>query len=333
MRLPVNQYRMASRCLLTALGSAALAGCAASGVEPATTAVPQASGPRADFPVVVGAPYQIDGQTFTPVDVLNYDEVGYLAPSIAMPGYGAAHHTLPMPSYVEVTSLESGRTVLLRIEQRGPMDSTHLLALSPDAMNQLGAAAGAAIRVRRVNPPEEQRAMLRAGQAAPLRMDTPLSLVTVLRRRLPSAPDAPGRAAVSPEEPIATTTQTVPAIETVGLEPSNATETPAPRGTRPDIERQNDFDPAVQTVDAPPRAVPSPAPVAGGEGAFRVQVAAFANPANATRLAETIGGSVIVRGHLHLVQTGPFLTRGEAEASLANVREEGYGDARILTGD
>ena len=299
--------------------------------------MPEAGGPRADFPVLVGAPYQIDGQTFTPVDVLNYDEVGYLAPSIAMPGYGAAHHTLPVPSYVEVTSLESGRTVLLRIEQRGPMESTHLLALSPAAMNQLGAAAGGAIRVRRVNPPEEQRAMLRAGEAAPLRMDTPLSLVTVLRRRLPSAPTTPFRPPVPAQEAVPAASAAPPAIETVELEPSNAVDTaadrPGPRSERRDFERENDVDPAVQTVDAPPRAESSQTQAAGEEGTFRVQVGAFANPANATRLAAAIGGTVVVRGQLHLVQTGPFLTRGEAEASLANVRGEGYGDARILTGD
>jgi rare lipoprotein A len=38
------------------------------------------------------------------------------------------------------------------------------------------------VRVRRVNPPEDQRALLRAGQSAPLRMDTPMPLVEILRR-------------------------------------------------------------------------------------------------------------------------------------------------------
>jgi rare lipoprotein A len=79
------------------------------------------NGPAADYPVVIGDAFTIDGVTHTPTDQLNYDAVGYASVSpqdgVAV---AASHKTLPLPSYAEVTSLESGRTILVRVENRGP---------------------------------------------------------------------------------------------------------------------------------------------------------------------------------------------------------------------
>jgi rare lipoprotein A len=98
----------------------------------------------------------------------------------------AAHHTLPVPSYAEVTDINTGRTILVRVERRGPMDSAHAIELSPGAAAQLGVSAGSntPVRVRRVNPAEAERAMLRSGNPAPERMATPKPLLNVLQRKL-----------------------------------------------------------------------------------------------------------------------------------------------------
>jgi rare lipoprotein A len=182
MRLPVE--RQAPRLALISAAVFALAAC---GGGSATSDLPPAAlanGPQADYPVVLGEPYTVGDVTYTPEDVLNYDEVGYLAADSGN-GVTAAHHTLPLPSYAEVTSLDTGRTILVRVERRGPMDGAGLLAVSPAALEQLEASPGAPVRVRRVNPLEEQRALLRAGGPAQPRMDTPMPLVEVLRRKLP----------------------------------------------------------------------------------------------------------------------------------------------------
>ena len=42
----------------------------------------------------------------------------------------AAHKTLPLPSYVEVTALDTGRTILVRVNDRGPMANDRLIDLS-----------------------------------------------------------------------------------------------------------------------------------------------------------------------------------------------------------
>ncbi len=208
--------------------------------------------------MVVGAPYTVGSTTYTPEDRLNYDEVGYVtADADGGDSISGAHHTLPLPSYVEVTSLATGRTVLVRMERRGPMASDHLVALSAGAMSQLGAAPGTPVRVRRVVPPEEQRAVLRSGQAAPLRMDTPMSLVEVLKRRLPASGSAPLQAQVQDG---ASETRPAPAV------PANGSSTPprAPNAqAAPALATTPAASPAPTTATTRPAGVPTPIPAVG----------------------------------------------------------------------
>ena len=182
-----------------ALGACGVVG--GGGADQRLAMVPAPSyGPQGDYPVVVGDPYSVAGIAHTPEDVLNYDQVGFLtADQAGGNAVSGSHHTLPLPSYVEVTSLATGRTILVRLERRGPMDSNELLALSPGALAQLEASEGTPVRVRRVNPPEDQRALLRAGGPAEPHMDTPMSLVEILKRKLPGQAAAPaGMAAAEP---------------------------------------------------------------------------------------------------------------------------------------
>lgn len=186
MRLPVNQ-------ILPLAAFALLAGCSGGGGGDKANSgplPPAGNGPASDYPVKVGDPFTIDGTTYTPIDKLNFDTVGYAAVgSEGGDGVTIAHKTLPLPSYAEVTSLDSGKTILVRVERRGPMTNDRMVELSPGAAAQLGITdqARAPIRIRRVNPPEVERAMLRGGGRAPARMDTPPSLLTVLKRKLDPA--------------------------------------------------------------------------------------------------------------------------------------------------
>ncbi|MGB3798137.1 MAG: SPOR domain-containing protein, partial [Alteraurantiacibacter sp.] len=303
-----------ARALVTIIVACGLAACSA--VPSANVTVADGmppNGPQADYPILLGEPYEIAGTGYTPADVLNYDEVGYLTLDPGFRGYSGSHHTLPVPSYVEVTSLESGRTVLVRLERRGPMKTNHLVALSPAAMAQLGANEETPVRVRRVNPPEMQRAMLRAGEAAPVRMDTPSSLLTVLQRRLPANGSASLASSAEPPRK----------IEAVPLDASSAASSEA---LPPAIESAPAL--AQAQVASPESAVAEPAaqdaPVSAKEGGLVVQAAAFASQDNARRAANALGGTISRSGRYYRVQTGPFATRGEAEASLANVRRAGY---------
>jgi len=97
-----------------------------------------------------------------------------------------AHTTLPLPSYVEVTALDSGRTILVRINDRGPFVAGRIVDLSPAAAALLGIQRRgiAAVRVRRVEPPERDRKRLRDGGVAELRADVPEETLVKWRTRL-----------------------------------------------------------------------------------------------------------------------------------------------------
>jgi len=55
----------------------------------------------------------------------------------------AAHRTLPLRSYVEVTNLENNRKVVVRINDRGPFHGNRVMDLSTAAAEELGIAGGA----------------------------------------------------------------------------------------------------------------------------------------------------------------------------------------------
>jgi rare lipoprotein A len=306
MRLPVNQiWPLAALALLSA--------CGGHGEHPRDRLPPRsANGPAADYPVVVGEPFDVGDVTYTPVDRMNFDAVGYAAIGAdGGEGVSAAHKTLPLPSYVEVTSLDSGKTILVRVERRGPMSNDRLIELSPGAASQLGLTGDKApVRVRRVNPPEQERAMLRSGQRAPERMETPKALLAVLLRKIDpqapvllsgGAPTPPVKPGQPPKRPLPPKSAAKP-----------ATITPQP------------------VIAAASQAAKPAAAVAGAAtGSFVVQVGAFSSRANADATAAKVGGRVEPAGRLFRVRSGPFAIRAEADAALAKARSAGYSDARI----
>ena len=60
----------------------------------------------------------------------------------------AAHPTLPIPSYARVTALDSGKSVVVRINDRGPFHSSRIIDLSYTAAYKLGSLARGSMRVR-----------------------------------------------------------------------------------------------------------------------------------------------------------------------------------------
>lgn len=138
--------------------------------------------PVSDHPVRIGPPYKVRGVTYVPAADPQYDMLGYASWYGSESGnrtangerfrakwITAAHVTLPLPSYVEVTSLDTGRTIVVRVNDRGPFAGRgRIIDLSRRAADELGirARGHAAVRVRLVNPSEKDRAKLRKGKPA-----------------------------------------------------------------------------------------------------------------------------------------------------------------------
>lgn len=135
-----------------------------------------------DTPVRIGKPYRVGGRTYVPAADPGYDMLGYaswygsesgnrtaMGERFRPAGVTAAHTTLPLPTYVEVTSLDTGRRIVVRVNDRGPFGrADRIIDLSRGAAEELGvkAAGIAAVRVRRIEPEERDRKRLRKGKPA-----------------------------------------------------------------------------------------------------------------------------------------------------------------------
>ena len=321
MRLPVEKS-------LPLLALNVRAACGGGGAGPEMVSQVATTGPAADYPVVVGPAFAVDGVTYTPADVMNYDAVGY-AGTGADGGMtvSAAHRTLPLPSYVEVTSIDSGKTILVRVERRGPMAGKDLIELSPGAATQLGIVgqSRSAVRVRRMNPIEPDRAALRSGVAAPARMDTPKSLLAVLQRKLDLQEGVTRPiASVEPEpQPTAAALPPKPEPKTSPKAAGKPKAVPTPKPVTPSVATPK---PAAKPATAP-------APTVAAKGKFFVQIGAFSSKANAEAAAKKAGGAASPSGKLWRVRTGPFASEADAKGALAKAKSAGYSDARIQRAD
>ena len=316
MKLPDKRGVLSRIAVLGLLASTA--GCVGGGEAsapgprplPSTAAVTAVS----DTPVQVGAPYSTGGQRYTPVDQTDYDEVGYASwygselsgrptangEAFVADGVSAAHRTLPLPSYVEVTRLDTGRTILVRLNDRGPADPNRLIDLSAGAAQQLGIAETGMVqvRVRRTNPVDTERLALRQARAVPMRIDTPDSLLEILRERANRLPrPAAYRAPVAAPAPAAAAAPATPRVAP----------TPAP---------------------ASPIAA-APVPTTGG---FIVQVGAYSSRASATEVARRTGATVVQAGSIYRVRYAPVATQAEAQAAIARAAAAGQPGAVIIRG-
>ncbi|MEQ9199951.1 MAG: septal ring lytic transglycosylase RlpA family protein, partial [Rhodospirillales bacterium] len=110
----------------------------------------------------IGNPYQIYGTWYRPAVDYAYDETGiasWYGPNFHgkdtangerydMDALTAAHRTLPLPSNVRVTNLENGRSIIVRVNDRGPFSKGRIIDLSRKAAMQLDMIGAGTARVR-----------------------------------------------------------------------------------------------------------------------------------------------------------------------------------------
>jgi rare lipoprotein A len=126
-------------------------------------AIPDAVVRREPLHRFANDPYQVFGQTYTPLaSARAYREEGLASwygrrfhgrPTASGEAYDmyamtGAHRTLPIPSYARVTALDSGRSVIVRINDRGPFHSDRLIDLTYTAAYKLGLVGRGSGRVR-----------------------------------------------------------------------------------------------------------------------------------------------------------------------------------------
>ncbi len=152
---------------VTLMASASLAACA-------TPRLPRI-GPSAEAKAPKGGrvpgtmrPYQVAGVWYKPREQPDYNEVGLASwygqqfhnrqtangETFDMWVVTAAHKTLPLPSIVEVTNLDNGKKIKVRVNDRGPFVSGRIIDMSRAGADALGFSGKgtARVRVRYVGP-------------------------------------------------------------------------------------------------------------------------------------------------------------------------------------
>ncbi len=334
--------------LAVLLAGIALAGCAETklvtqAAKSAAPEAPQLDGLPPKGVYKVGDPYQIEGVWYYPAEDLNYDEAGVA--SWYGPGFHAkltangedydqnamtaAHRTLPMPSFVRVTNLDNGRSVVLRINDRGPYARGRIIDISRRGAQLLGFEQNgtAKVRVQILREESEQiadamRSVNRvAGDRASKGTGTYIA-------RAPASNSPPPSAA--PRDSVAAET----------LAPPNGARA-ANGGANTQIAS------AVPVASSALRAAPIQAPkdptgpapdVAPRRTQIFVQVAALSNPDRARSLSNELrsfgpSGVVPVRvadKQLHRVRIGPLANVEDGDRTLDQIIRAGYADARIV---
>lgn len=216
----------------------------------------------------------------------------------------AAHKTLPLPTYVRVTRLDNGRSVVVKVNDRGPFHANRIIDLSYAAAVKLGMqhSGTAPVEIRAIDPRAPEPAVIVAEEDAepmPALAAGPVSAADTMPVAV--APDATTRLEAAP--PSAVPTAIVMAASSA--QPSLA-DIPQPG--------HHDHKPVVELTDygtAPEDASHPPAPSA----AVYLQLGAFSRRSNAERLQsqlEKLAGPFVIRednAHqppIYRLRLGPF---------------------------
>jgi rare lipoprotein A len=297
----------------------------------------------------VGKPYEIGGAWYTPREDPNYDRVGSASwygelfhgrrtangEIYDMDRLSAAHPTLPLPVYARVTNLNNGRSIVVRINDRGPYARDRIIDLSRRSAELLAfrSHGTATVRVKYLG-----RAPLSGDDSYERRYLANQSWVYFAAKKK-SPKGALDLAAIAKE--------TLPAEN-----PENLAR-PWKESAPHNVALHNDADPgnpATQDWKATTKTSLLPPPqttgsiqrnekaLARGDGPV-VQAGSFKNKENAERARNvlsaiapvdiapvTVGQEVYFR-----VRVGPFSSASEARAALAKVAEAGYRGAKVVT--
>ncbi len=306
----------------------------------------------------IGVPYTIRGVKYYPREDFEYDKTG-LASWYGDPFHGrktasgeifnkwamtAAHKTLQMPSLVEVTNLENGRKLVLRINDRGPFVSGRIIDLSRGAARKLGVEKTGVARVRvRVLKKESQRMkQLALANMNPNSVAVAARTNTVVPGQQP--PTATVAANPAPGASGGPTALTAPPPASQTAAPPSPVASPVRATGRRSITSENLAPPRPVTQTAPPpptAAAPSAkvvAPPIVGKGSIFVQAGAFRSAANAQRLRNSlanIGQARVFPADIggqryYRVRLGPVASIEQGNRLLARIVNAGYPKARMI---
>jgi len=291
---------------------------------PNLDAIPEAVPKAEPLHRFANRPYTVLGRNYVPATVLkSYRERGVaswygrkfhgqktsIGETYDMYGMTAAHPTLPLPSYARVTNVATGRSVVVRVNDRGPFLHDRVIDLSYAAAHRLGIA-------QRGSGEVEVEAIIPGAAAATVASQAPLPPVA-------SADDVPPRVQIAalpmPPAPVG-----VPAASSTATAAATTTDTATTTAPSTATGPTTATPPTTATVPATAASVPRPAGQASAASpttGYAVQLGAFSSYPNAqnflahvqNQLASAqVEARVRQAGGLYRVYVGPYAERDEA---------------------
>lgn len=222
----------------------------------------------------------------------------------------AAHPTLPLPSYARVTNARTGKSVIVRVNDRGPFHSSRIIDLSYAAAAKLGLIrpGSGQVIVEAITHDDIRGNDVQPASSPPPAVIEPLRPATPL-------PAAPQLITSNSRPPVSDAPD---ALETL-IQQSSANAT-APRTAAM---------PPAQAATA--LAAPAPAQASTGGGIY-LQYGAFSASNTADQLAQSLNADiaaveqrraqVLSVGALHRVQVGPYSSRTEAVNAALRIEQQ-----------
>ena len=256
----------------------------------------------------VGQPYQIGGEWYYPKEDYSYDETGVAS------WYGAdfhdhatangeifnkneltaAHKTLPLPTLARVTNLDNGRSIVVRINDRGPFSGARIIDMSQRAAQLLGFEAQGTAKVRVQVLADESKAIADA-----------------MRHY--------GGASGTPPEELASAAPMQP-VQSETLEPLRST---------PETHAQLlKTEPVPEVVQLP---VTGRNQLYIQAGAFTVMDNATRMQQHLAQIGATSVSTIVINGTtFYRVRVGPIANVAQADALLSKVKQAGAPAARTV---
>ena len=265
----------------------------------------------------IGEPYQINNIWYRPEENYKYREVGIASwygpdfhrgitangETYNMYELSAAHKTLPLPSIVKVTNLDNGKSVVVRVNDRGPFVNNRIIDLSKAAAEQLDMIETGTAKVRVEILADESKDLKDA----------------ILSNGGKLVDGAPFTASDEP-----------PAFsDPIVLSPNNVEIEEEP--VKPVVEERSD---SVKTIYTPKKEYPTSV----NGGSYYVQAGAFSNRDNALAVQRKLSsfGRVSIqevkkaKGTIYRVRSGGFATGEEAADLIEQIEQSGYTDLRLI---
>lgn len=316
-----------------ALAGAVLSGCAE--VNLAAHAVKSANGPATDPQASanykVGKPYRINGVWYYPKEDFSYVEEGvasWYGPGFHgkqtangerydMNALTAAHRTLPMPSMVRVTNLENGRSLKVRVNDRGPFAHNRIIDMSRRGAQLLGFETQGTARVRVEILRDESLAMKRGLERRVADRDPPIRPVPSAKVEAEVLEPVPVEVSANSDGSVSASAGPVSLTKPISL--TAPSDPPAEEPAGQVLRQVSHSDAAVLDT-----------------GLF-IQTGAFSQYDNAERMRGALTDlgpvaitEVTVNGRaFYRVRLGPF-AEPQANRVLNAVHEAGYAEARLI---